>query len=358
MGLPFLSSRAKKRDHIVAIDLGGRATKAVHLQRKGEKFTLANYAVMDTPVSDKAISAETLTEHLKSVSKALGNTHTRSVTLAVGVNDVVFRQIEAPQMPAADLRQMLKLNSKNYLSEDFPNHVFDCSFAPCKQIPKSNDGAKSSSGVPKNRVIVGGIKRQLLDDLKLAAKGAGFITDQVVPGIVGPPNAFEFAEPEAFAKEAVALVDIGYRNTTVILLDGGDVMLHRVVSIGGDHLTAGLAEAMNVSYPEAESIKVGMPAEVRANLEALIHPLGQELRASIVFYEHQSDKTIGQVFISGASARCDLILEALQNELMVPCKMWNPAKSFEISLPSDKLGEVEQAIPQLTVAIGAAATGF
>ena len=42
MGLPFLNSRAKRRDQIVAIDLGARVTKAVHLQRRNEKFTLVD----------------------------------------------------------------------------------------------------------------------------------------------------------------------------------------------------------------------------------------------------------------------------------------------------------------------------
>ena len=34
MGLQFLNSRVKKRDQIVAIDLGSRTTKAVHLHRQ------------------------------------------------------------------------------------------------------------------------------------------------------------------------------------------------------------------------------------------------------------------------------------------------------------------------------------
>ena len=36
----------------------------------------------------------------------------------------------------------------------------------------------------------------------------------------------------------------------------------RVVNIGGDKLTAGLAETMSISYAEAEGIKIGMAPEV------------------------------------------------------------------------------------------------
>jgi Tfp pilus assembly PilM family ATPase len=101
-----------------------------------------------------------------------------------------------------------------------------------------------------------------------------------------------------------------------------------------------------------------MPSEVQSNLEPLINPLGRELRASIDFFEHQHDLTTSQVFISGGSARSDIIIQALQTELMVPCKSWNPARFLQLGLPPEKMGEIEQLSPQLAVAIGAAISAF
>ncbi len=42
-------------------------------------------------------------------------------------------------------------------------------------------------------------------------------------------------------------------------------------------LTQGLAESMGISYAEAEGIKVGMPAEVQANLEPLLTAAGTRI---------------------------------------------------------------------------------
>jgi type IV pilus assembly protein PilM len=128
--------------------------------------------------------------------------------------------------------------------------------------------------------------------------------------------------------------------------------------MGGDKLTAGLAEALNISYAEAEGIKIGMPEQVQANLLPLITPLGRELRASIDFFEHQQDKPVSQVFVSGGSARSRLIIETLQSELMVPCKSWNPVSFLETALPPEQSGELEQVAPQLTVAMGGAVAAF
>ncbi|HTD85973.1 MAG TPA: pilus assembly protein PilM, partial [Candidatus Binatia bacterium] len=129
-------------------------------------------------------------------------------------------------------------------------------------------------------------------------------------------------------------------------------------AIGGDRMTSGLSDAMGISYLEAENIKVGMPTEVQQNLEPLIYPLGRELRASLDFFEHQEDKTVSQVFISGGSARSDFVVQALQAELGVQCQSWNPAKLLHIELDSQKGGELEQVAPQLTVAIGAAVSAL
>jgi Tfp pilus assembly PilM family ATPase len=101
-----------------------------------------------------------------------------------------------------------------------------------------------------------------------------------------------------------------------------------------------------------------MPEEVQANLEPLIIPLGRELRASIDFFEHQHDKVVTQVFISGGSARSEFMVKMLQTELLVDCKAWNPASFLQMALPPQQTTEIDVVAPQLTVAIGAALAAF
>ena len=356
MGLPFKNSHVRKRDHVLAVDLGARTTKAVYLQRRGDKFTLANYAVLDTPPHDKALSSETLSELLKEVSRQIGG-RAKQVTLAIGAGETVFRQVELPLMPISDMRQMLKFNAKNYLQQDLPDHVFDCHISLANLGSNRAEGGKMSPN-QKHKVRVGAARRQVIEDLETAIRNAGLIPDQVVPNLVGPVNAFELAEPDAFSREVVALVELGFKNTTIIILNAGEIALNRVVPIGGDQLTQGLADSMSISYQEAEGIKVGMATEVEQNLEQAVHPLGRELRASIDFFENQQDKTVGKVFLSGGSARSEQVVQFLQNELMVSCELWTAAKTLTLALPPEKMGEIEQIGPQLSVAIGAAASAF
>jgi type IV pilus assembly protein PilM len=207
-------------------------------------------------------------------------------------------------------------------------------------------------------VLVAAAKQTLVADLQAAIKVAGLVPDFVVPGVIGPVNAFEQAVPEVFGKEVIALVELGFKNTTICILQEGEPVLTRAVNVGGDRITTGLAEMMNISYAEAEGIKIGMPGEVQSQLEMLVSPLGRELRASIDFFEHQQDRSVAQVYVSGSSARSETILNTLQTELAVECKTWNPTHFLQNALPPNQAEEMEQVAPQLAVAVGAALTSI
>ena len=360
MELPFIGGVArKKRNQMMAVDLGTRTTKAVLMERRGEVLALSRYALLDAPIYEKRFSTELLSDHLHSVTEALGST-TKFVTLAVGLDDAIVRQVELPQIPVGEMRLVLKNNSKGYLQQDLPNYAFDCYIFPPKTTPtpaKPADPAKPI-GVPKLKVLVTGAKQQLLDDFQMAVKNAGLTAECIVPGIIGPMNAFEMAMPQVFANDSVALVDIGFKHSSICILDRGELVLIRVVNIGGDKLTAGLAEALNITYADAEGAKVGMAPDAKSSIETQVGPLGRELRASLDFFEHQQDRPVSQIYVSGAAAKSEMFLEMLRMEMIAECKMWNPATFLQLALPGQQAVEIEHIGPQLGVAIGAALAAF
>ena len=354
MARPFTNNGSyHRRDQILAVDLGSRTTKAVHLERRGNNFRLARFAVLDAPIFDSVLSPEVLAEHLRAVSQALG-AKTRLVALSTNVNDGLVRHVELPRLPVDEMRLVLKHNSRNYLQQDLTNYVFDCHFLPPGASANGADGGKATGAAAKQKVLVAGGKRQLVDDYVQAAKSAGLVAEFIAPGLIGPVNAFEMTFPEVFANEVVALVDIGFKASSICILQQGELVLSRVVTIGGDRLTAAVAEAISISYAEAEGIKVGMANEVEAVLESVLTPLATELRASLDFYEHQQDQRVAQVFLTGGSTRSEFIVQALQNGLMTETKTWNPTAFLEMELPPQQAAEIEHLSAQMAVAVGTA----
>ncbi len=345
----------KKRDQVLSIDLGGRTTKAVLLQRSGNGFRLARYAIKEAPVYEHGFSATMLAEHLREVAQSL-EPKTRQMTLSISAHDSILRGIELPLLPVSQMRQMLQLNSKAYLQHDLSDHTFDCYIVP-NDPKKKTESVKGS--VQKFKVWTGGAKTSLINDLQTAVKTAGFIPDEVALTIVGPVNAFEFVHPDIFETKVFALVDLGFKHSTINIVSKGNLLLSRVVEIGGDKLTSGLSESMGISYAEAEGIKVGMPTEVEDHLQPLVAPLGRELRASVDFFEHQHDQHVEKVYLSGGAARSDYIRDQLQTEMMISCETWNPARELQVEgLPPEQATELEQMSSQLAVAVGAASAAM
>jgi type IV pilus assembly protein PilM len=349
MTFPFLNRGGSEQ--ILAIDLGTRTTKAVLLDRTDKGLSLARFAVQDAPIYDKALPQGLLAEHLRNMVEAL-QPRTKYATIAIGANDSILRSAELPLLPLAEMRQMLKFNSKNYLQQDLRDYIFDCYIVPPRDKAQPEAG---KTGVVKYKVWVGGTRREVLLTLESAVREAGLIPNQATLTVLGPMNALELVQPDVFKKEIIALVDLGFKTSSISIVDNGELCLSRSVEIGGDKLTTGLAEAMNVSYAEAEGIKVGMPQEVEVHLQPLVAPLGRELRASIDFFEHQRETTVGRILVSGGAARSDFILQLLQTELAVACKAWFPTQGLQLSLSAQQMTEVEQVSTTLTVAIGSAA---
>jgi type IV pilus assembly protein PilM len=347
MALPsIVGAGSKKRDQMLAVDLGSRNTKAVYLQRQGDTLVLSRFAVLDAPIFEKSLSPELLSEHLRAVTQAL-ETKPRLVALTTNVNEALVRHVDMPKMPLEDMRLILKHNSRNYLQQDLANYVFDCHVLPSAAVTTQ-----------KQKVLVAGGKKQLVDDYVNAAKSAALVADHIVPGLIGPVNAFEMAMPDAFANDVVALVDVGFRSSSICILQQGELILSRVVGIGGDRLTAAISEAMNISYAEAEGIKVGMAGEVQSVLESVLMPLGRELRASIDFFEHQQDRSVSAAYLTGGSTRSEYVVQALQQELMIEARTWNPTSFLKLDLSPQQAGEIEHASSQLAVAVGVAVTAL
>ena len=77
----------------------------------------------------------------------------------------------------------------------------------------------------------------------------------------------------AYGLENVQILDIGRRKTTYLNLEGGILKSYRVVLKGGDYITEMVAEELNLSFDEAERLKISEglknPAVLRAVEEIL-----------------------------------------------------------------------------------------
>jgi len=346
-----LSSKySTKGDEIVAISLGTCTTKAVHVRRQGESLRLLNYFLKPTPVLKGGLSGEALANHLSDVNQQLKAGTNRAV-LVIGMGQSLARTLEVPALKPPELRLLVKRNSKHFFQEELAEYEFDCYVLP---EPAADASAGAPSSQRKNRALVAGTKAALLDDLRAAAKAAGLFLVQVTVSQVSLVNAVLAALPEPPAGEAVAVVDLGFRTSSITFLASRQPGLSRTVGMGGDTLTAALSSAMNIPYDVAEGLKVFMPDKVRDKLEERITALAQELRTAIDFFESQEDKEVRRVIVAGGTARSQYLVEGLQDQLRIPCEKLDLSRFVTSELPPEKADALAKDAPQLANVSGAA----
>lgn len=346
---------AKPANSVIGIDLGKHVFKSVLLQRKGEgRIVLTNYASHVVP--DGLNTPDDLAAQIKLLLKEMGGS-AKTCAVAASDPDSLLRIIEQPTTPVELLRSALKLNGLAVLNQECRDFVLDC--APVSAVamtPVAPDGSpmESAPGSGKTRYLVGGMLRpavkQISEAMTKMKRPASVL--QLAP--VCSFNAFEFAYPEVFAKDAFLLLDMGHEQSTVLIGNKTELMLVRSIDYGGkifgDDLAASAAVDPKAARVLIEQGDAGMTEVCRGSL----FRLATEVRNSIGFFEGQSEESINRIFVSGGMARTEMILQILSDELGLPCEIWDPLESCEVALPPAKRQALATEFVSLNVACGAA----
>ena len=350
---------ARRGNSVFGIDLGKHVFKGVLLQRKADnRFVLTSFASREVPEELK--TPEELAQQLKLLFKDLGGS-AKGCAIAVSDPGSLLRIIEQPDTPIDLLRNALRLNGLAVLNQECKDFVLDCAPVSAEGAngqssngSPASDETPSQNGVPKTKYLVGGMLRPAVKQISEACSKTRVAADILQLAPVCSFNAFEFAYPDIFAKEAFLLLDMGHLQSTVLIGSKKELVLVRSIDYGGKALTQALtadgaldADAARLMIQEGDA---GMAEICRSSLTRL----ATEVRNSIGFFEGQHEQSIHRIFVSGGLARTETILQTLSDELGLPCEIWDPLETCEVALPPAKRQALPNEFVSLNVACGAA----
>lgn len=335
---------AKAPTSVVGLDLGRSSLKAVLLQRSGaERLSVTHFATQPTPAN--LLSPEHLLGDLKTLFKNMGGT-AKACAVAVSSPDAIIRIIDQPATPTNLLRDALRLNGMMLLNQDCRQFVLDCDQIP--SAPETLDNGKQ-------RYLVGGLPRTQVDTVQRAVQSVSGNFSILQVGPISLFNAFESANPEAFAGGGFLLVDIGAVASTIILGARRELVLVRSVDIGGSTILDAL-EAL--SGEPRESVIVALQQEDEMMIEngrVAMMNLSREIANSIGFFEARREERVSKIHVSGAAAKSPSLLRILKDEVHIACEAWNPLTGCDISVAANRRESLMHASLDLHVAFGAAA---
>jgi type IV pilus assembly protein PilM len=170
----------------------------------------------------------------------------RKIVAALPREIVHVKNIRLPRTPPEQLQAAAELEARSL----FP---FDTQDARLQFLPA---GEVRQGSEARQELIVLAAKNADVDDLVQQLHGCGVEIDSLDTEITGQFRAFErFIRRRDDEQDVQVLLDIGARQTQVIIAKGRDISFYKPVEIGGLHLLDAVSRKLGITIEEAKALR-------------------------------------------------------------------------------------------------------
>lgn len=342
----------------VGLDVGSSGVRAVEIGG-GSPATLLRAAQVALPAgavqNGEVRNPEVVSGALRELWDR-GGFKSRQVTMGVGNQRVVVREVTLPALPPKELRDSLPFQVEELIPIPIDQAVLD--YEVLDEFEQE--------GRQMVRLLVVAAQREMVDRLVQTAVGAKLepVGVDLVPfalvRAVGDAAGLNLRESEVGGE---AVIDVGADVTNICVHEQGVPRFVRILPLGGREVTSGVASALGVSEDQAEALKRGGPAEgarpispdeVRAAMETRVGSLVDEIRSSLDFYQAQSPGArVTRVLVTGGSSKLAGLLDLIRERVRAHVEPGHPFAHVDVRLQMDAQ-MLADAEPLLAVALGLA----
>ncbi len=314
--LPFI----KSQNLSIGLDIGSHSIKVCELAQSGSGYRLLSLgstilpqnAVEDGILQDPDAVAQSITA-LVSNLKLQG----KKVSISVSGYSVIVKKINLAVMSASELESHIQSEAEQYIPFDIDDVYID--FQDLKTNTEEND---------RTDVMLVAAKKDVVDGYLTMLRSVGLKTVVVDVDAFALENAYG---ANFGIEDNVALVDIGASKMNINIITGGSSILARDVILGSRLLTEQIQSKFDISFEEAEAIKVGQtpPGDKKKELAdifmATCAQWSTEIKRALDFYSsNYPDEPISKIVLSGGGAKVKGLCEFFQKETGIPAEIFNP----------------------------------
>ena len=340
-----------KAENLIGLDIGSHSVKLMQANTGNVTPRLMSMGV--APLPREAFSEGRLAkpEVVADAIRLLANhlkIKRRPVAVSISGYDVMIKKIELPTMTENELVERMHSELGQYIpynidEVDVDYQVIDVS----KNRPNFMD------------VLLVAAKKESIADFNNLLKLSGFDPFVVDVDFFALSNSFEVTY--GFGDERVALLDIGANKSIMNIAYKGLPVFTRSISIGGNQLTDAIKEFFNISFEEAESVKLGESVEkypMRDLEEIFVSTITgwvAECRRALDFYDHNyPEEKIAAIYLSGGSCRIPGLDKVLRENMEIPVEIFNPISRVQYEVKQFDPAYVDYIGPQMAISLGLA----
>ena len=351
-----------KKDRLIGLDIGSSSIKLAELTHQQGKLVLLKLKLQE--IDSCKDNQDGQLDALKNLLKNI-NTQDAIINVVINCSASCTKMSVIPFMPKSEILQALKWEMRKSLSFPIETAVMD--YQILQEI--------TEGGVKKLKVAVACCPQETVDRyidlLKKTGIGPSLFTQHsfafknVIENLCSNHN------------EAVAILDIGYNFSELVIFQNKELLFSRKLPIAGQDFTQEMTQSLasdlgktELTLEEAETIKkkyglIGsgnsevlddkitstqVISLLRPNLEKLV----TEIERSFAFYrEKEQGSAVESLVLLGGGSNLKNLTESLNDSLGIPVHPGNPVAAFAIGEPCLRDDELETA-NRFASALGAA----
>jgi type IV pilus assembly protein PilM len=344
----------------LGLDIGSTGVKLILLKeqrRRGQVgYSLQSFGMKPLPpeaIVDGALMNSTAI--VQAIQELLGELKIKQKEVAIGVSghSVIIKKISMPRMTQEELEEAIQWEAEQHIPFDIKDVNIDTQILK----PDANDATGQMD------VLLVAAKKDMINDYTTVVSEAGLSPSVVDVDAFAVQNCFSqnYEVPE---KETVVLINAGAAVVNINILSAGVTTFTRDVTIGGNQFTEEIQKQLNVSYEEAEALKIGggrgdadavVPQEVERVMGSVAEQVAGEIQRSLDFYAGTAaDATFTKVYLSGGTAKIPALFKTIESRVGVPVEIMNPFKAIEIDSRKFDPSFIMDVAPLAAVAVGLA----
>ena len=338
----------------VGLDIGSSSVKLVQLKEKRGGHQLLAFGTAPLPpeaiVDGALMNSAAIVQAIQDVF-AQQKVKAKEVAIGVRGHSVIIKKISLPKMTQEELDESIQWEAEQYIPFDVKDVNIDTQIL----TPEADAAGQMD-------VLLVAAKKDMINDYTSVCAEAGLTATVVDVDAFAVQNAFE-ANYEQDAGDTVVIVNVGAAVTNLNVVTHGGTTFTRDITMGGNAFTEEIQKQLNISYDEAEALKVGgqgdsdavVPQEVERVIQGVAEQLGGEIQRSLDFYASTSPEgKVARAFLSGGTARVPALFKTIEARAGVPVEILNPFKNIEIDNKRFDPAVLLQAAPAAAVGVGLA----
>ncbi len=345
-----------KKKGVFGLDIGSTSIKVVELDGKLNNLNLVNLGFENLPnetiVDGQIMELNSVSEVIQNVCKS-HNVKSNDVVTGVSGHSVIIKNIVLPMMSREELEESIDWHAEEHIPYDLSEVSLDY------HVALEEDEAI--------QVMIAACKQERLDNIKQAVQLSGKNPVIIDVDTFALQNCYEVNyQPDD--SQIVTLLNIGASTMNVNIVQGGNSLFTRDITVGGSQFTDILQRSLGYSFEEAEALKRGVAEVESDNDETAIEPLmndvtetvAMEIQKTFDFYRATTeDEDIGveKILISGGGSKLSGLAEDLAEKLEIPVETLDPFRRVKVDKRKFDPDYLSEIMPEMAVAVGLALRG-